>query len=229
MPRVGRALGVESIDLYQIHFPDILQPFKPLGFERRKDEEFWEGLARCHELGLAKNVGVCNYGPVMTARVHEALARRNVPLASNQINLSLLFRKQGSLATLERCRELGVRVLAYFSARQRPARGPVHARGAAALPEVAGDEEVVAGGRAPRRRDATRASRSSASPRAGKTVPRSRSTGASRSARFDPGARNLKMARENAGAMGWRLTAEESPSSRRRATRSGSSSPVASK
>ena len=107
-------LGVERIPLYQIHFPDLIQPLGALGIERRKDEEFWEGLARCYELGLAENVGVCNYGPTMTTRVHEALAKRGVPLASNQINLSLLFRKQGSLATVERCRALGVRVIGYF-------------------------------------------------------------------------------------------------------------------
>ena len=55
-------LGVEQIDLYQIHFPDIIQPLKSFGLERRKDEEYWEGLARCYELGLAANVGVCVVG-----------------------------------------------------------------------------------------------------------------------------------------------------------------------
>lgn len=49
-------LGVASIDLYQIHFPDIIQPFAPLGFERRKDEEYWDGIAQCYEMGLVKNV-----------------------------------------------------------------------------------------------------------------------------------------------------------------------------
>ena len=49
-------LGVESIDLYQIHFPDIIQPFKAFGLERRKEEEYWDGLAKCYELGLATNV-----------------------------------------------------------------------------------------------------------------------------------------------------------------------------
>ena len=51
-------LGVKQIPLYQIHFPDIIQPFKAFGLERRKDEEYWDGLARCYEEGLAANVGV---------------------------------------------------------------------------------------------------------------------------------------------------------------------------
>jgi aryl-alcohol dehydrogenase-like predicted oxidoreductase len=49
-------LGVQSIDLYQIHFPDIIQPFAPLGFQRRKDEEYWDGIAQCYEMGLIRNV-----------------------------------------------------------------------------------------------------------------------------------------------------------------------------
>ena len=53
-------LGVAQIPLYQIHFPDIIQPLKAFGKEERKDEVYWSGLARCHELGLAANVGVCN-------------------------------------------------------------------------------------------------------------------------------------------------------------------------
>ena len=52
-------LGVSQVPLSQIHWPDIIQPFKAFGLEKRKDELYWEGLARCYELGLAANVGVC--------------------------------------------------------------------------------------------------------------------------------------------------------------------------
>ena len=55
-------LGVEAIDLYQIHWPDIIQPLKPFGFEEVKNEKYWDGSARCYEQGLIKNVGVSNYG-----------------------------------------------------------------------------------------------------------------------------------------------------------------------
>ena len=51
-------LGVDSIPLYQIHFPDIIQPFKAFGLEKRKDELYWDGLAQCYEQGLAANVCV---------------------------------------------------------------------------------------------------------------------------------------------------------------------------
>ena len=45
---------------------------------------------------------------------HDALARRGVPLASNQISFSLLGRHNGSQETIDKCNELGVKVLAYY-------------------------------------------------------------------------------------------------------------------
>ena len=53
-----RRLGVEQIDLYQLHMPDIVQPFKGFGLISNKDEIYWEGLAECYNRGLVKNVGV---------------------------------------------------------------------------------------------------------------------------------------------------------------------------
>jgi len=107
-------LGVKSLDLYQIHFPDLIQPLKVFGLEQRKDEAYWDGLAQCYKEGLAKNVGVSNYGPEMLQRAFDALAARGVPLASNQFNYSLLYRRQGSQRTLDKCKELGITALAYF-------------------------------------------------------------------------------------------------------------------
>jgi pyridoxine 4-dehydrogenase len=107
-------LGVESVDLYQLHMPDIIQPFAAFGLSQVKDELYWDGLAQCYERGLAKNVGVSNYGPSLLSRCQRYLAERGVPLASNQINYSLLYRKQGSQATVDWCRAHDVAVLAYY-------------------------------------------------------------------------------------------------------------------
>ena len=84
-------LGVESIDLYQIHWPDIIQPLKAFGIEEKKDELYWDGISECYHQGLIKNVGVSNYGVRMLEQAHEALSARGVPIASNQINYSLLY------------------------------------------------------------------------------------------------------------------------------------------
>jgi pyridoxine 4-dehydrogenase len=107
-------LGVEQIDLYQVHMPDIVQPFRIFGKTESKDEMYWDGLAECYNLGLVKNVGVCNYGPTLTMRCQDALAKRGVPLASNQIAYSLIGRHNGAQETLDICNDRGIKVMASF-------------------------------------------------------------------------------------------------------------------
>jgi len=131
-------LGIKSVDLMQIHFPDIKrgrlgplptwpnnptirQPvlqFNKLGLVEEdlpgNEEALWDGLVEVYLSGSAKNVGVSNYGPKLLRRCHAYLAKRGVPLASNQIHFNLLYRRQGSLATIEACKEVGVQVLAYY-------------------------------------------------------------------------------------------------------------------
>eukprot|EP00567_Pseudictyota_dubia_P012150 CAMPEP_0197437902 /NCGR_PEP_ID=MMETSP1175-20131217/5031_1 /TAXON_ID=1003142 /ORGANISM="Triceratium dubium, Strain CCMP147" /LENGTH=483 /DNA_ID=CAMNT_0042967529 /DNA_START=93 /DNA_END=1544 /DNA_ORIENTATION=+ len=109
-----RRLGVEQIDLYQLHMPDIVQPLRFLGLGSPKDEVYWDGLAECYHRGLVKNVGVSNYGPTLLTKCQEALAQRGVPLASNQIAYSLIGRKNGAQETVDKCHELGIKVLAYY-------------------------------------------------------------------------------------------------------------------
>jgi len=107
-------LGVDQIDLYQLHMPDIVQPLRFLGLGSPKDEVYWEGLAECYHRGLVKNIGVSNYGPSLIMRCKEALDRRGVPLASNQIAYSLIGRQNGAQETVDKCHELGIKVLAYY-------------------------------------------------------------------------------------------------------------------
>jgi len=109
-----RRLGVEQIDLYQLHMPDIVQPFKGFGLTSNKDEIYWEGLAECYNRGLVKNVGVCNYGPTLLKKCQESLAKHSVPLASNQIAYSLIGRHNGAQETVDYCNEQKIKVLAYY-------------------------------------------------------------------------------------------------------------------
>ena len=53
-----KRLGVDQIDLYQLHMPDIVQPLRFMGIDTSKDSIYWEGLAECYRRGLVKNVGV---------------------------------------------------------------------------------------------------------------------------------------------------------------------------
>lgn len=109
-----KRLGVDSIDLYQIHMPDIVQPLKVFGITDVKDEKYWEGLAQCYHKGLVRNVGVCNYGPTLLLRAKEKLDSLGVPLVSNQINYSLLYRGNGAQATVDAGKKLGIKTFAYY-------------------------------------------------------------------------------------------------------------------
>ena len=92
----------KPIDLYQIHFPNAWS-----------NEDYWDGLAQCYEEGLVKAVGVSNYGVDAMRAVHSKLAKRGIPLATNQIQLSLLYRFPIDNGLLQACEDLGVKVLSY--------------------------------------------------------------------------------------------------------------------
>ena len=72
-----------------------------------------EGLAECVMSGMARTVGVSNFGHNRMLAAYSALARHNVPLASNQVHYSLLSRGAETKGILARCRELGIRMIAY--------------------------------------------------------------------------------------------------------------------
>ena len=100
--RVER-LGIESIDLYQIHGPISL----------RSHDALAEALAAAHAEGLVKAVGVSNYSAKETRAIDAALRRRGLRLASNQVEFSLLRTMPLRVGLLDCCRELGVVPLAY--------------------------------------------------------------------------------------------------------------------
>ena len=92
----------EPIDLYQIHFPNAYA-----------NEDYWDGLADVYDQGLVKNVGVSNYGVDALRKCHAKLAERGIKLASNQIQMSLLYRWPLENGLLDTCKELDVTVLSY--------------------------------------------------------------------------------------------------------------------
>jgi aryl-alcohol dehydrogenase-like predicted oxidoreductase len=96
-------LGLPSVDLYQIHIPSKLAP----------PSHWADALADAVEMGLTATVGVSNYNADDLRRTYDILARRGIPLASNQVEYSLIKRNIESDGTLRACRELGVRVIAY--------------------------------------------------------------------------------------------------------------------
>lgn len=96
-------LGRERVELYQIHWPYTLLSI----------ESLMDALADAVTEGKVGAVGVSNYSARQMRRAHAALARRGVPLASNQVQYSLLYRQPEANGVLDTCRELGVTPIAY--------------------------------------------------------------------------------------------------------------------
>ena len=114
-------LGRDSVDLYQHHYPNA----------RLSIPKLMDLVADAVEAGKVKTVGVSNYSAEQMREAHAALAKRGIPLASNQVEYSLLHRRPEVDGVLEACRELGVTLIAYsplaggmltgkYSAQNRP-------------------------------------------------------------------------------------------------------------
>lgn len=96
-------LNRSSIDLYQHHFPNRSLSIPAL----------MNRIADAVEAGKIKAVGVSNYSAEQMRAAHAALAERGIPLASNQVEYSLLHRNPETDGVLAACRELGVTLIAY--------------------------------------------------------------------------------------------------------------------
>jgi aryl-alcohol dehydrogenase-like predicted oxidoreductase len=96
-------LGVATVDLYQVHFPNPLL----------KIEGLMDALAEAVREGKVRHVGVSNYSAEQMRRAHDQLARHGVELASNQVEYSLLQRAPETNGVLDACRDLGVTLIAY--------------------------------------------------------------------------------------------------------------------
>lgn len=92
------------VDLYQIHYPAPLVSIKKL----------MDRLADAVEAGKVRAVGVSNYSEPQMREAHAALKQRGVPLASNQVQYSLLYRRPEFDGVLRACKELDVTLLAYM-------------------------------------------------------------------------------------------------------------------
>lgn len=103
LDRSLRRLGVEKVDLYQIHFPSPLPRMNSL----------LDALAEAVQENKVHSVGVSNYGAEAMRRAHDRLAERGVPLATNQVRYSLLDRVPETNGVLGACRDLGVTLMAY--------------------------------------------------------------------------------------------------------------------
>lgn len=96
-------LGRQTVDLYQHHFPS----------SRVSIPQLMELMADAVEAGKTRAVGVSNYSAEQMRLAHAVLAKRGIPLASNQVEYSLLHRQPETNGVLDACRELGITLVAY--------------------------------------------------------------------------------------------------------------------
>jgi aryl-alcohol dehydrogenase-like predicted oxidoreductase len=96
-------LGIETIDLYQIHFPNPIFKIASL----------MDTLAETVRAGKVRRVGVSNFGAEQMRRAHDRLASHGLSLASNQVEYSLLQRAPETNGVLEASQDLGVTLIAY--------------------------------------------------------------------------------------------------------------------
>lgn len=92
-----RRLGVDQVDLYLVHWPEGGPTWA------------WPRMERARELGLARSIGVSNFG---ATQLEEVIAAGTVPPAVNQVQFSPLKYRR---ALLEACRRRNVAVEAYSS------------------------------------------------------------------------------------------------------------------
>jgi aryl-alcohol dehydrogenase-like predicted oxidoreductase len=187
-------LKMPWVHLYQIHGPVSLRSHAAMA----------AALARVHRAGLVRAVGVSNYSEREVRAIHAALASHGVPLATNQVEFSLLRTAPESDGLLGACKELGVVVLAYSPLAQGRLTGkytvanPPPGRRTFSdfpMPEI---EPVVA----ELRRIGARYGGKTPSQVALNWV-------IGKGAVPIPGAKSKRQAEENAGALGWRLSAED--------------------
>jgi aryl-alcohol dehydrogenase-like predicted oxidoreductase len=92
-----------SIANYMVH--------QPYGFSTPEGE--MNAMADLVEAGKIRSVGVSNFNPARMRKAHAALAKRGLPLAVNQMRYSILSREIETNGVLETARELGVTIIAY--------------------------------------------------------------------------------------------------------------------
>ncbi|HEY3844774.1 MAG TPA: aldo/keto reductase [Acidimicrobiales bacterium] len=187
-------LGLEQIDLYQIHGPISLRNHGALA----------DALAAAHAEGLVRAVGVSNYSVKETTAMDAALRQRGLRLASNQIEFSLLRTMPEQAGLLACCADLGVVPLAYspigqgrLTGKYSAANPPPKSRTFSAHPMEKVDAIVAE----LRRIGAAHGDRTPSQVALAWII--------AKGAVPIPGAKNRGQAEENAGALGWKMDDDE--------------------
>ncbi|KAK4786390.1 hypothetical protein SAY86_003079 [Trapa natans] len=116
---LGR-LGLEYLDLYLIHWPvRMKEGNRVLSVPKECLLEFdvkgaWKAMEECSELGLAKSIGVSNFGP---KKLSQILQFCTIPPAVNQVEMHVAWRQEKLRGF---CKERGIHVALRWVHEQGP-------------------------------------------------------------------------------------------------------------
>jgi len=111
-----KALAPYPIDLYQIH--------NPWSFSDEKSE--MASMVELLHRKLIKSIGVSNFSARRMKNAWEILNKKGIPLASNQVRYNLLDRRIESNGVMEMAKELGISIIAYSPLAQGSVTGKFH-------------------------------------------------------------------------------------------------------
>ena len=176
-------------------------PSKPLPVETWMNQ-----MAEVSEEGLIGAIGVSNYNLGQTIKSVEALGKRNLKLASNQLEYHLLERRIEKNGLMQYCFENGIKVIAYsplamgmLSGKYTPENPPKGPRASQYSRELLARIQPL-----------IRLLKKMGQDHDGKTASQvALNWVICKGALPIPGAKNAKQAAENAGAVGWKLSDEE--------------------
>ncbi len=191
-----KRLGVEKIDLYQMHWP---YPPVPI-------ESWMDAMAEAVREGSVGAVGVSNYDREQTERAAGRLASYGLTLASNQVEYNLLSREIETNGVLRYCQENGIRVIAYsplamgiLTGKYTPENLPAGIRFRRYSRRLLEQIQPL-----------IRLMLKIGSDHGGKTPAQVAINWVIRKGAIPiPGSKNLVQAEQNAGAIGWRLDSKE--------------------
>ena len=98
-----KRMGGRRMDVWSIHFP----------FPSFSQDALMSALEESLDLGLTRAVGVSNYNVEQLERAFEILEKRGIPLASNQIEYSVVNRKAEKEGLIQSCLDRDVKVVAH--------------------------------------------------------------------------------------------------------------------
>jgi pyridoxine 4-dehydrogenase len=205
----SRRLG-RNVDLVQMHWSTA-------NYAPWQEWALLDGLGDAYDRGLVKGVGLSNYGPRRLRKVYRRLADRSIPITTLQVQYSLLTAAEiDKLRIRETCQEFGIQIIAYSPLTLGLLTGKYSVKGnlpgglrrrlfKQLLPKIRPLLDTLEAIARSRHRSMSQVAINWCMAKG--TIP-------------IPGAKNMKQAQENLGALGWQLDSGEVEELEKAATRS---------